>query len=167
MDWEEVATEMQTNLENATEDLMPALDEQADTHIILLERAQDPIPIPDGAVRLHATKRVWFGAVVQLAELAQAIIVVLGASSGLIEEVEYLSGAGLNDRTLFYSKGRLMILGPDAPKKWWPNDRFGEAVAYAAAQPATEGSDAFIRDPLLPEWFVRGYDPAAGGPDSQ
>jgi hypothetical protein len=152
------------NLASALDELMPALDEQADTHIVLLERRQQRTPAADGPVRLQPDDPMWFAVFAQLAELAHVIIVIMGANEHLLQEVNYLSKAGLVDRMLVFSAGRLMVLGQDAPEMWWPPNRFGEAVAHAASQPPAQGSEVFIRDPDMPSWFVEGLESAYGTP---
>jgi hypothetical protein len=159
-DFDAAEEQAMANLASAVDELMPALDEQADTHIVVLERRQQRSP--DGPVRLQPDDPMWFAVFAQLAELAHVIVVIMGANEHLLQEVNYLGKAGLTDRMLVFSAGRLMVLGQDAPERWWPPSQFGEAVAHAASQPPAEGSEVFIRDPEMPSWFVQGLESAYG-----
>ncbi len=142
------------NLSEAAAVLMPTLSEVADTHLVLFERDNDEAT--DSPVRLRPPDDMWFAYLAQVAELAHAIVVIDGTGEYLMQEVRYLSNAGLRDRMLIYTKGKLLA-GHDAdnPRIWQLNE-FGEAIKFAAASEPGADSVSFIEDPVLPGWFVDG-----------
>lgn len=161
---EECARTARENLSEALAILMPTLHKLADTHMVLLEPENDQSS--GGPVRMRLPKHLWFGCMAQLAELAHVIVAVGGTGRHLLEEVNYLGKAGLGDRLLIYSKGKLLA-GDDADNPCiWQVDQFGKAVETAAAFEPAKDSVSFIENPTLPTWFVdelrERYEPPAG-----
>lgn len=118
--------------------LMMLLHHQAGMHLVMLERQNEDLP--EGPTRLRVPDNFWFEAFTQVAELAQAVIVIGNLGPNLIREVQYLKDAGLAGRMLMYVNAKLFRYEENKPfeelHRWHVRDGLKEAVACAASQPA-------------------------------